>query len=74
MNIFYACLDAGFFKYVPPTMQHLAIADMARKQDGSMAFAIAALGATGPTRIKGSEAVDVSYPGFFDTLDALRQT
>lgn len=40
----------------------------------AMAFAIAALGATGPTRIKGSEAVDVSYPGFFDTLDALRQT
>jgi len=40
----------------------------------AMAFAIAALGATGPTVITGSDVVDVSYPGFFDTLDELRHT
>jgi 3-phosphoshikimate 1-carboxyvinyltransferase len=38
----------------------------------AMAFAIAALGATGPTTILGAEAVDVSYPGFFETLEAVR--
>jgi 3-phosphoshikimate 1-carboxyvinyltransferase len=40
----------------------------------AMAFAIAALGATGPTTITGPEVVDVSYPGFFEALDGLRQT
>ena len=39
----------------------------------AMAFAIAALGATGPTVITGHEAVDISYPGFFETLATLRQ-
>ena len=39
----------------------------------AMAFAITALGATGPTVITGPEVVDVSYPGFFDTLDRLRR-
>ncbi|MEQ1605683.1 MAG: 3-phosphoshikimate 1-carboxyvinyltransferase [Pyrinomonadaceae bacterium] len=34
----------------------------------SMAFAIAALFATGETTIHGSEAADVSFPGFFETL------
>jgi 3-phosphoshikimate 1-carboxyvinyltransferase len=38
----------------------------------AMAFAIAALGAAGPTTIHGAEAVDVSYPGFFDALESLR--
>ena len=37
----------------------------------AMAFAIAATRATGPTTITGASAVDVSYPGFFDTLDRL---
>jgi 3-phosphoshikimate 1-carboxyvinyltransferase len=38
----------------------------------AMAFAIAALGATGPTTIAGAEVVAVSYPGFFRDLDSLR--
>lgn len=38
----------------------------------AMAFAVAALGAAGPTRINGADAVDVSYPGFFETLESLR--
>lgn len=39
----------------------------------AMAFAIAALGATGPTLIEGADAVAVSYPGFFVDLDRLAQ-
>lgn len=38
----------------------------------AMAFAIAALGASGPTTITGADAVAVSYPSFFSDLDALR--
>lgn len=38
----------------------------------AMAFAVAALGATGPTAIAGAEVVAVSYPAFFADLDQLR--
>jgi 3-phosphoshikimate 1-carboxyvinyltransferase len=37
----------------------------------AMAFAIAALAARSPSTIEGSDAVVISYPGFFDTLDRL---
>lgn len=37
----------------------------------AMAFAVAATRATGPVTILGASSVDVSYPGFFDTLDQL---
>ena len=37
----------------------------------AMALAIAALAARSPSRIKGSDAVVISYPGFFETLDRL---
>jgi len=37
----------------------------------AMSFAIAALAATSPSRIEGSDAVAISYPGFFETLDRL---
>ena len=39
----------------------------------AMAFSIAALGATGDTRIEGASCVAVSYPGFFDVLAGLCQ-
>jgi 3-phosphoshikimate 1-carboxyvinyltransferase len=39
----------------------------------AMAFAIAALGAEGDSTIAGADAVSVSYPGFFATLEALRR-
>ena len=39
----------------------------------AMAFAIAALGAGGPTQIDGADAVAVSYPSFFQDLDRLAQ-
>jgi 3-phosphoshikimate 1-carboxyvinyltransferase len=38
----------------------------------AMAFAVAGLAAVRPTRIRGAEAVGVSYPGFFDVLRSLR--
>jgi 3-phosphoshikimate 1-carboxyvinyltransferase len=37
----------------------------------AMAFAVAALGARRPVEIRGAQAVDVSYPGFFDVLQDL---
>jgi 3-phosphoshikimate 1-carboxyvinyltransferase len=37
----------------------------------AMAFAIAATRASGATTITGASAVDVSYPGFFETLERL---
>jgi len=37
----------------------------------AMAFAVAALGATGPTLIDGADAVAVSYPAFFEDLERL---
>ena len=37
----------------------------------AMAFAVAALAARAPSRIEGADAVAVSYPGFFTTLDRL---
>ena len=39
----------------------------------AMAFAVAALGASGPTSIDGADAVGVSYPGFFADLDRLAE-
>ncbi len=38
----------------------------------AMAFAVAALGATGPTTINGAGAAAVSYPEFFTVLESLR--
>jgi 3-phosphoshikimate 1-carboxyvinyltransferase len=37
----------------------------------AMAFAIAALGAAGPSIVEGAEVVGISYPGFFETLERL---
>jgi 3-phosphoshikimate 1-carboxyvinyltransferase len=34
----------------------------------AMAWAVAGLAAAGETRVEGAEAVDVSYPGFWETL------
>jgi 3-phosphoshikimate 1-carboxyvinyltransferase len=37
----------------------------------AMAFAVAALRASGESRMKGAESVGVSYPGFFDDLERI---
>jgi 3-phosphoshikimate 1-carboxyvinyltransferase len=47
------------------------VADAAGDHRLAMAFAVAALGAVGESRIRGAESVSVSYPGFFDTLERL---
>jgi 3-phosphoshikimate 1-carboxyvinyltransferase len=47
------------------------VADAAGDHRLAMAFAVAALGAEGDSRIRGAESVAVSYPGFFDTLERL---
>ena len=49
------------------------IVDAAGDHRMAMAFAVAALGAGGPTTITGHEAVAVSYPDFFEALESLRQ-
>ena len=46
-------------------------ADAAGDHRLAMAFAIAALGAERPSTITGADAVSVSYPGFFETLDSV---
>jgi 3-phosphoshikimate 1-carboxyvinyltransferase len=47
------------------------VADARGDHRMAMAFAIAALAAEGPSTIDGAEAVDISYPGFFETLQRL---
>ncbi|MGH9311786.1 MAG: 3-phosphoshikimate 1-carboxyvinyltransferase, partial [Vicinamibacterales bacterium] len=46
-------------------------ADAAGDHRLAMTFAIAALAARAPSRIAGAEAVDVSYPGYFEALRAV---
>lgn len=38
----------------------------------AMSFAVAGLAASGETAIKNSQCVDISYPGFFDTLESVQ--
>lgn len=47
------------------------VADARGDHRMAMAFAIAALAARSPSTIEGSDAVAISYPGFFDTLGRL---
>jgi 3-phosphoshikimate 1-carboxyvinyltransferase len=47
------------------------VADAGGDHRMAMAFAVAALAAQNPSRIEGSDAVGISYPGFFDTLRRL---
>ena len=50
---------------------HEAMVDAHGDHRLAMAFAIAATKASGPVTILGASAVDVSYPGFFETLAQL---
>ena len=50
---------------------HGATVDACDDHRLAMAFAVAATRASSPTTIAGASSVDVSYPGFFDTLDRL---
>jgi len=53
--------------------QRLAGTDIATQGDHriAMAFAVAALRARGETRIHKAECADVSFPGFYEALDAI---
>ena len=46
-------------------------ADAAGDHRLAMAFAIAALGASNPCVIRSADAVDTSYPGFFEVLESI---
>ncbi len=48
------------------------VADACGDHRLAMAFAVAALGARGRSAILGADAVAVSYPGFFQTLESIR--
>lgn len=54
-----------------PCAMRGAIIDPHNDHRIAMACAVAALGATGETKIKNSECVNKSYPGFFDDLRLL---
>ncbi len=47
------------------------VADARGDHRMAMAFAIAGLAAQGPSRVEGADAVVISYPAFFDTLQRL---
>jgi 3-phosphoshikimate 1-carboxyvinyltransferase len=55
----------------PPRAGATGEADARGDHRMAMAFAIAALARPGPSRILGADSVAVSYPGFFETLQAL---
>lgn len=59
------------FHIVGRTRLRGGTADAAGDHRLAMAFAIAALGAERPSTITGADAVGVSYPGFFETLDSV---
>jgi 3-phosphoshikimate 1-carboxyvinyltransferase len=66
--------DDGFVVHGPASggaRPRGGIADARGDHRMAMAFAIAALGAEAPSRIDGADAVAISYPGFFETLDRL---
>lgn len=56
---------------VAPSRLRGGTTDAAGDHRLAMTFALAALGADGPSMLRGAEAVAVSYPGFFDDLRRL---
>ncbi|HEU5001706.1 MAG TPA: 3-phosphoshikimate 1-carboxyvinyltransferase [Actinomycetota bacterium] len=54
-----------------PVRLHGGAVDAGGDHRMAMAFAVAALGATGPVTISGWESTAISYPGFLDTLGGL---
>jgi len=65
-------LDDGWLIKGP---RHLEGARVDSKGDHriAMAMAVAGMMADGTTQIEGADSVDISYPGFWDQLDALRR-
>jgi 3-phosphoshikimate 1-carboxyvinyltransferase len=65
--------DDGFSVHGGRTRPRGGVADAQGDHRMAMAFAIAALAADGPSTIRGADAVAISYPAFFDTLERLVQ-
>ena len=65
-------MEDGFHVFGDRRLQG-GTADAAGDHRLAMAFAIAALGGTHPSEIHNAEAVDISYPGFFDVLASISQ-
>lgn len=65
-------MEDGFHVFGDRRLQG-GTADAAGDHRLAMAFAIAALGGTRPSEIHNAEAVDISYPGFFDVLASISQ-
>lgn len=61
----------GFAVHGPATLRGAEI-DAMEDHRIAMAFAVAALGASGTTRVHGAQSAAISYPEFFSTLEALR--
>jgi 3-phosphoshikimate 1-carboxyvinyltransferase len=61
----------GFVVRGPSSRPSGGVADARGDHRMAMAFAIAALAAERSSTIAGAEAVDISYPGFFETLERL---
>ena len=61
----------GFVVRRPAAGLSGGVADAHGDHRMAMAFAIAALGARSASTIVGADAVAISYPDFFDTLDRL---
>lgn len=61
----------GFVVGAAQTRPRGGVADARGDHRMAMAFAIAALAADGPSTIDGADAVDISYPGFFERLEQL---
>jgi len=54
-----------------PTRLHGAVVECHRDHRLAMALAVAGLVADGPTEVRGAEAIDDSFPGFVETMQAL---
>ena len=63
-------MEDGFHVFGDRQIQG-GIADCEGDHRLAMAFAIAALGGKQPSEIRNTEAVEVSYPGFFDVLSSI---
>jgi 3-phosphoshikimate 1-carboxyvinyltransferase len=56
-----------------PTRLHGASIDSYGDHRIAMAFSVAALRAQGESLVRGADAARISYPEFYDTLDALAE-
>ena len=71
MGVEFRVLDDGFVIQGPQQLKG-GVVESHGDHRIAMAFSIAGLTAEGETIIKGSECADISFPGFFDALESIR--